>query len=493
MIRLILMLIAIAGPAFAQHGIYAEQTTYTTAESPVVYVSTNSGSAFNILILNSANSTIRTDSVTEPAQTDSATPWLDAEWSRSRTLSPIGDTGLYQITIDPTTLLDAATIAATATNGTTNLLWKEVIYVLPVGAPSADDVLIIGSSLTDTAYQKYGGKSLYDNPYASQVGLYRPGVDSNFVARALQACIIVLAASKTCLYADDLYIQDNPSYLNNFTMVILNGLHEYGTYRLRQAYKAYVNQGGRMLITGGEALIRQLRDEPGGLYTGHRAPEWSADPIVSDGIASNDHLAAYHVVSPFINDPEAGVVGSSLWMGMNPTAVSGTGDNWTLYRTGHWLFTGGGYSDGDGLKTGNLLDANDFVDGLKLKMQGGLPYVIDHDQYGVPHETMILGTIETSNAIPTDCGTGTYQSDFESDVSCEVSGHGVISITTYGGNGGAVLHIPEVGIMAHSSPGTPLRQVLVNAVTKMANPAAFDPFDGFPLRARGVGVIGSGN
>jgi hypothetical protein len=216
-------------------------------------------------------------------------------------------------------------------------------------------------------------------------------------------------------YAVSSDLDDDPTALDGYDLMISVGHDEYWSTGQRRALEAHLEHGGHLASFSGNTMFWQVRLEESDGVTGmvcHKYTAHDDDPVVADGFPE---VMTGMWADPLVGQPEWAVLGAGSAFGLyhrfgNATA-RGIG-GFVVYRHDHWMF------DGTGLGYGDVLGAEQGVVGYETV---GCPLAFDEfqlpvaaDRAGLPDDIEIVaftpasnlavGEYPSSSAAPTDQG-----------------------------------------------------------------------------------------
>jgi len=181
-------------------------------------------------------------------------------------------------------------------------------------------------------------------------------------------------------------LENNPSLLNNYNLVVMAGKYEYWSRNMRTAFDNFTHNGGNAMILSGDTMWWQVRVNGDQMLCYKNPP--TNDPLY--GI--NDSLVTTHWHEPPVNDPENTSIGVS-WRNAGYVnqhgfylASDGYG-GYTVSDASHWLFDGTGLQDGDVFGLADTIVGYE-ADGAALTWVNGKPVVTGED--GTPLNFNIL-------------------------------------------------------------------------------------------------------
>jgi hypothetical protein len=128
--------------------------------------------------------------------------------------------------------------------------------------------LVLYPEATLAAYNQWGGASLYPTrfgPPSTRVSLDRPLFGDQLMGQVSGVFLDWLAETGFAVeHASDLDLDRDSALLNPYDLIVFPHHHEYWTGEMRRAVDAFVENGGRALILGGNFCYLQVRLERDG-------------------------------------------------------------------------------------------------------------------------------------------------------------------------------------------------------------------------------------
>lgn len=288
---------------------------------------------------------------------DTNTGFLECDWTSSYTLTIPNNPS------DPTDWASGIYLAKlTGSSGKQSY----IIFVVRDDG-RASDLLYQASVTTYQAYNKWGGKSLYDSPLsdgaevlatgnskrAAKVSFNRPYAPNVFKPEAAMGAGAgdfltnanpfppVLPAGweynvvrfleregYDVTYCTDIDTHANPNLITPHKAFLSVGHDEYWTWQMRANVKAARDAGRNLAFLGSNAVFYQVRLEPSGTgqanrtmvgykyLANHSGP--TGDPFASDTDPGNNQFITVQWRDPLVNLPEEPLIGVSYRLGANP-------------------------------------------------------------------------------------------------------------------------------------------------------------------------------
>ena len=392
--------------------------------------------------------------------------WLPSNASFSeRKMAEISDITAYQQAVPTYGWRDGANWSETYSLNTSG--WASGIYEYAVYGPSGTDfggftvksvnpgstskILLLDHTPTNIAYNDWGGKSLYSADTEGFVSLYRP--DQNKIPlHEVEFSRWATMNGIKLEYASMMDLENDPSLLNNYNLVITAGHNEYWSKNMRTNFDNYIKDGGNAMILSGNTMWWQVRFEDDQMI-GYKSAASRRDPMVGiDNSIVTDNWA-----SDIVNSPENSSIGVSWRNGgyvnysggggvllADPNDPNNNNGGYTVTDASHWIYEGTGLKDGDIFGKSTTIVGYE-TDGAVFFVDGNGNYVVTGED-GTPLNFEILGVAAT--ALPGNNFTG--------------SGHATMGIFEPFEGGGAVFNAATVDwadglLFEHTSVANPLR------------------------------------
>lgn len=235
---------------------------------------------------------------------------------------------------------------------------RNVIFVVRAAQPGrTSPILLVASTHTWQAYNRFGGESLYydangkrgsnvsfDRPYDTNAGLGRfPIWERHFVSW-------MRSENRAFEVATDTDLED-PTLLNNYRVLVLVGHSEYWTATARTHVETFSRSGGHIAVFGGNTMWWQVRLDPTERTLVGYKQEAQFDPLRD----VQPVLTTTHFWGEPVYNPENFLFGASFRHGGYANIVDlvtfellpveqRTG--WKVTDPAHWIFAGTGLSRG---------------------------------------------------------------------------------------------------------------------------------------------------
>lgn len=283
------------------------------------------------------------------------------------------------------------------TNGGTR--W--ITFVVRAALPGlASRVVLVSTTNTYQAYNRFGGKSVYDSistngerahivsfnrPYFDNLGLGRyPAWEQHFVD-----WLTAEEIPYEVITDDDLA---DPSIIEQYRLVVLPGHSEYWSLEARQSLETFVDAGGNVAVFGGNSMWWQSRsDFEARQFTVYKDAD--LDPLTG---VDNPRVTVNWYDTPVFN-PENFILGTSFRNGGYANVYPGTTTAlpvaertpFTVVDASSWLFNGTGLLNG---QTFGQAAAGNEVDGSVFNTLPTGELVVDGSD-GTPLNFQILATL----------------------------------------------------------------------------------------------------
>ncbi len=195
-------------------------------------------------------------------------------------------------------------------------------------------------------------------------------------------------------YCTDVDIDQDPSLLSNYKLLIIVGHSEYWSRGMRSNIENFLQNGGNLAVFSGNTCWWQVR-----YSEDYRSiicfKDYRLDPLYG---TRNDLVTVLWFAYP-VNGPPNKFLGSNYREGGRPYLIQREYGGYTVYNDQCWVFNGTNLKNGDrfGLK---VLDSVNFraltvlgyeVDGTKFdEINGNL---LPNGSDGTPKSAMILGSV----------------------------------------------------------------------------------------------------
>ena len=186
-----------------------------------------------------------------------------------------------------------------------------VPFVVRPKRPTAPVAFLLPST-TYNAYNAWGGHNQYTG---GQVGVqrtvtfHRPS-DQNQTAPAgvinhtLYSDLILLRWMTSQGIAYDCYddgdLNADPSWLAHYTALVVGSHPEYWTGQMRQQVVSYLNAGGRLICTGGNAFFEEVAFSADGNAVTFRTPTGARNTFRSSGLPEEQILGVDHSTATYM-------------------------------------------------------------------------------------------------------------------------------------------------------------------------------------------------
>lgn len=279
----------------------------------------------------------------------------------------------------------------------------ELYFVVRAARPGHNaKILLVLSTNTYNAYNRWGGTSLYSGPkgQGSQVSFLRPysGFEPGdqftsaysgfrrweqpFVEWAEEAGYILDFAVNSDL-------EFHPEILDDYRLVLSVGHDEYWSSPMRDRLEEFITAGGNVAFFSGNAVFWQVRSEDEGQTLVSWKQQYQKDPV----FAGADHrLLSTLWCSRRVGRPENQLTGVSFAYGGYHRFFDEFKDasgGYTVHRPEHWALAGTGLARGDTLGAQHKVVGYE-CDGCRFTLVDGLPVPTHED--GTPEGFEILAS-----------------------------------------------------------------------------------------------------
>jgi hypothetical protein len=282
---------------------------------------------------------------------------------------------------------------------------RYILFVVRSPTPgSYAPIAVIQPSNTDVAYNRWGGKSVYDNSStngqrAHIVSFDRPYHDNSGLARfqIWEEPFVRWMKSEGRPFeviTDDEMEAEVP--LGAYKALVIVGHSEYWSLKARNHLEQYVADGGNLAIFGGNTMWWQVRVD---LATRQMTVYKDADLDPMTGV--NDDVVTFNFFDAPIFNRENTILGASFanagyvnrhpvetWRGLPPEERI----PYTVTKADHWVYEGTGVTNGG--EMGRSVAAIEVDGALFNTLPSGEVVVEGSD--GTPLNTEILATVPAS-------------------------------------------------------------------------------------------------
>jgi hypothetical protein len=386
--------VALAQPYEYDEGGYADRHSVATGETIAFHIAT-SRSPFEVEIVNMAS----------PGTVLHDIPGLLSE---ARDCSGRWETGCAWPVTTTFTVPATYTPGYYAARFPTSEGEKHILFVVrPAVLGSYAPIVVIQPSNSDVAYNRFGGKSVYDTisddgqrahvvsfnrPYHEDTGLARFQIwEDRFVAW------MKAEGRRFEVITDD--DMEAGIDLSAYTAVLIVGHSEYWSRNARRHLEAYSRSGGHIAIFGANTMWWQVRVD---LQTRQMTVYKDArlDPLT--GV--NDELVTTNFFDWPVFDPENAILGASF---LNASYVNRLDSHerlpmeertpYTVRKADHWIFAETGLRNGD--EVGRSVAATEVDGALFNTLPSGEVVVEGSD--GTPLSYEVLATLPASQGYAT--------------------------------------------------------------------------------------------
>lgn len=183
-------------------------------------------------------------------------------------------------------------------------------------------------------------------------------------------------------------LENHPELLSHYRLMVSMGHDEYWSWGIRDAVDGFVAQGGNVAFFAGNAVYWQVRyEDDGRKMVCHKYAARKNDPVMG---TDQQHLLTSIWSDPLIGRPENSTTGLSFCRGgyiRFGKGVPRSSGAYTVYRPEHWVFAGTDLRYGDQLGLGSNIVTYE-VDGCDFVMRHGIPEPTHED--GTPEGFTIL-------------------------------------------------------------------------------------------------------
>lgn len=285
---------------------------------------------------------------------------------------------------------------------------RHILFAVRAAVPgSYSPIAVIQTTNSDVAYNRFGGKSVYDTASddgqrAHIVSFNRPYYDDAGFARfqiwERRFVEWMKAEGRTFeVITDDDMEAGLP--LDNYKAVLVVGHSEYWSLNARQHLEAYSRNGGHVAIFGGNTMWWQVRVD---LQT--RQMTVYKDATLDPMTGVNDDLVTTNFSEWPVLNPENSILGASF---LNAAYVNRLENYervpvedrtpYTVRNANHWVFAGTGLANGD--EMGRIAGAIEVDGALFNTLPNGDVETEGSD--GTPLSYQVLATLPASSGYAT--------------------------------------------------------------------------------------------
>ncbi|MCB9882009.1 MAG: hypothetical protein H6834_09480 [Planctomycetes bacterium] len=201
-------------------------------------------------------------------------------------------------------------IARVTSRDASSETFANIPFVLREEDPgSTSRILSLYPHCTVQAYNTYGGASVYPTMYGPPspcVAFDRP-IDPRGPGGIQWLPTFASWLRREhweVAYASDRDLQDHPTLLDAYDLLLLTGHHEYWTYPMRDAVDAFVGNGGRVLVLAGNTCFIQVRFERDGKSMRcHKVPYQDAF-YASEDVTRRRQVTTAFALEPLLDPPD---------------------------------------------------------------------------------------------------------------------------------------------------------------------------------------------
>jgi hypothetical protein len=285
-------------------------------------------------------------------------------------------------------------------------------------------------------------------------------------------------------YAVSSDLDDDPTALDGYDLMVSVGHDEYWSAGQRRTLEAHLERGGHLASFSGNTMFWQVRLEDLDGATAMLCHKYTAhddDPVVADG---RPELMTGMWADPLVGQPEWAVLGAGSAFGLyhrfgtaTPRGVGG----FVVYRHDHWMLEGTGLGYGDVLGAEQGVVGYETVgcplgfDEFQLPIaadRAGLPADIEIVAF-TPASNLAVGEYPSSSAAPTDQGdlefvtARLYGDNSESNLARVRYGNAVMSTCRpYGRDGGEVVIVGSTDWVFGLADDLPVGRATANVLDR---------------------------
>lgn len=285
---------------------------------------------------------------------------------------------------------------------------RHILFVVRARVPGSHaPIAVIQPTNTDVAYNRFGGKSVYDTisddgrrahvvsfdrPYFEDAGLAR----YNIWERRFVAWMKAEGRPFEVITDDDM---EAGMPLGAYKALLIVGHSEYWSLKARRHLEAYSRSGGHIAIFGANTMWWQVRVD---LAT--RQMTVYKDPALDPLTGVNDDLVTTNFTDWPVLNPENSILGASFLNAAYVNKLNSTDrlpmearTPYTVRKADHWIFHGTGLTNGSAM--GRSVGAIE-VDGAIFNTLADGRVVVEGSD-GTPPTYEILATLPASDGYAT--------------------------------------------------------------------------------------------
>lgn len=290
-----------------------------------------------------------------------------------------------------------------------------VVRTAAAGAKSKTLVKI--NDTTTQAYNAWGDRSLYSNPFAPRISFDRPYADLSLYEKYQLPFLRWAEANEFELeYCAAVDLHTNPRLLENYRLLLSFGHDEYWSWEMRDQVETFIGNGGNVCFFCGNTCWWQIRfdfSNGGRIMMCYK----ETDAVINPGHIQDpqrqppERITVHWHEAPVLR-PENSMTGVSYRAGAgmwdpHPIVPAVRYRGYRVANAAHWVFRGTGLADGNEFGKGTNVDTTIIgyeTDAAKLVPGSVPPRVVGDD--GTPKNFVVLATAELMDWTPPDAQAG---------------------------------------------------------------------------------------
>ena len=291
-------------------------------------------------------------------------------------------------------------------------------FVVRTAAPGTKSKILVKiNDTTAQAYNAWGGRSLYSNPFAPRISFDRPHADlglyENYQVPFLQWAEANGFELEYCSAVD---IHTNARLLENYRLLVSNGHDEYWSWEMRDQVETFIANGGNVCFFCGNTCYWQVRfdfSNGGRIMMCYKETDSGINPgHITDPDRQDPQRVTVRWYEAPVLRPENSLTGVSYRNGAglwdpHPIVPAQRYRGYTVTNAAHWVFRGTGLADGGEFGKGTSVD--DTILGYEtdaaLIAAGSVPPKVTGTD-ATPRNFVVLATADLTDWTPPDAQAG---------------------------------------------------------------------------------------
>ena len=291
-------------------------------------------------------------------------------------------------------------------------------FIVRTAAPGTRSKILVKINDTTTqAYNAWGGRSLYSNPFAPRISFDRPYADLSLYENYQLPFLRWAEANGFELeYCSAVDLHTNPRLLENYRLLLSCGHDEYWSWEMRDQVETFIANGGNVCFFCGNTCYWQVRFDftnGGRIMVCYKETDAGINlsRIPDPDRQDPQRITVRWYEAPVLR-PENALTGVSYRNGAgmwdpHPIVPSQRYRGYKVTNAAHWIFRGTGVSDGDEFGKGTSVDNTILgyeTDAARIAPGTTPPRVLGDD--GTPKNFVVLATADLSDWTPPDAQAG---------------------------------------------------------------------------------------